>query len=77
MLHVAALCVLFWRKFFLLPMIGLLGVLAKESFVPMSASGTVAWAIYEFRHRTWKPSATIWSVVMVLTGGKYRCSFPA
>jgi len=61
-------CVLFWRKFYLLPIIAFLGALAKESFVPMSATATLAWAIYEYRHRTWKASATIWSVIMVLTG---------
>ena len=61
-------CALFRRKFFLLPIVGLLGALAKESFVPMSAIATLAWAIYEFRRRAWKPSAIVWSVIMVLIG---------
>jgi hypothetical protein len=61
-------CALLQRKFFLLPIIGLLGALAKESFVPISATATLGWAIYEFRRGTWKLSATIWSVFMVLTG---------
>jgi hypothetical protein len=59
---------LFWRKFFLLPIVGLLGALAKESFVPMCTIATLGFAIYEFRRRAWKPSATIWSVIMVLIG---------
>lgn len=60
--------VLFRRKFFLLPIIGFLGALAKESFVPMCATATAGWAISEYRNGRWKLNQTIWSIVMVLIG---------
>jgi hypothetical protein len=60
--------VLFRRKFFLLPIIGFLGALAKESFVPMCAAATAGWAVSEYRNGRWKQSQTIWSIMMVLIG---------
>jgi hypothetical protein len=59
---------LFERKFFLLPVVGLLGALAKESFVPMSFLATVGWAIFESRHGRWKLPQTLWALGMVLVG---------
>jgi hypothetical protein len=59
---------LFRRKFFLLPILGVLGALAKESFVPMCAVSTAAWAISESRRGRWKKNQTIWSIAMVLIG---------
>jgi hypothetical protein len=49
-----------------LPLVGLLGALAKESFVPMSAMATAGWAIHEWRMARWRLSDTIWSAAMVL-----------
>ena len=60
--------VLFRKKFFLLPIIGLLGALAKESFVPMCAVATAGWAIYDYRKGRWKGNQTVWSIIMVLIG---------
>jgi hypothetical protein len=59
---------LFRRKFFLLPIIGFLGALAKESFVPMCAAATAGWAICDYRNRKWKGQQTFWSIMMVLIG---------
>jgi hypothetical protein len=60
--------VLFRRKFFLLPIIGFLGALAKESFIPTCAAATAGWAIYDYRSQRWKASQTAWSVAMVVIG---------
>jgi hypothetical protein len=63
---VALFFVLFRRKFFFLPIIGLLGGLAKESFVPMCASATMGWALSDYRSGRWKRSHTIWSIMTIL-----------
>ncbi len=64
--------VLYWSlfagKFFLLPIVGLLGVLAKETFIPMAAFAIVAWAAVELRHGRWNLNKTIWSLGMIVVG---------
>lgn len=64
--------VLFWtlfeRKFFLLPVVGLVGALAKESFVPMCFLATLGWAVLEYRDGRWKLPQTLWSLGMILVG---------
>ena len=63
---------LFWAVFehrlFLLPMVGLLGALAKESFVPLAALGITFWGIAEYRTGRWKLSHTFWAASMILIG---------
>jgi hypothetical protein len=63
---------LFWlldrRSFALLPIVGILGALAKESFVPMCAIALAGWAFQERGSGRWKLRETIWAVAMVLAG---------
>ncbi len=59
---------LFQRKFYLLPIIGFLGALAKESFVPMCAAAAAGWALCDYRRGRWKQNQTIWAIAMVLMG---------
>ncbi len=59
---------LFERKFFLLPVVGVLGALAKETFIPMAAIATAGWAIVEFRHGHWKTAETLFALGMIAVG---------
>jgi hypothetical protein len=43
------------RRFWLLPLWGILGALAKESFVPFAAVFTVAWWLTSRRREHWRP----------------------
>ena len=52
-LMLALYWLLFARKLFLLPVVGLLGALAKETFIPMAAIATLGWAAVEFRQQRW------------------------
>ncbi len=60
--------VLFRRKFYLLPIIGVLGGLAKESVIPMCTLIAAGWLLFEYREgrRVWKPAA--WSATMIVIG---------
>ena len=71
---------LYWlllaRKLFLLPVVGVIGALAKETFIPMATIATVGWALIEFRQQRWKPRSTAawifswapWLLVMIVVG---------
>ena len=59
---------LFEGKFFLLPIVGLLGALSKETFIPMAAIAVLGWAIVEFRNGRWKRNQTLWSFGMIVVG---------
>jgi hypothetical protein len=47
------------RRLWLLPLWGLLGALAKESFVPFSMIFTVTWWFVSGRRQRWKPLETL------------------
>jgi hypothetical protein len=55
---------LFYRRHFLLPAIGVVGALAKESFVPFSIVMTSAWWLASGERRSKR--ALTWTVVMVV-----------
>ena len=59
---------LFARKFFLLPVVGLVGALAKETFIPMATIATLGWIFIEFREQRWRPSQGVWLLAMVGAG---------
>lgn len=67
-LMLALFWLLFEGKFFLLPAVGLIGALAKETFVPMAAVATLGWAAVEFRHGRWTRNKTFWSLGMIVVG---------
>ena len=67
-LMLALFGMLFYRKLFLLPIVGLVGALAKETFVPMAAAATLGWAMAEWSRGRWKLPQTLWSLGMVLVG---------
>jgi len=58
--------VLFEENFFLLPLVGLVGALAKESFVPMSVVAVLGWLLADFRHCTLK--RILWWLGMTVIG---------
>ena len=59
---------LFARKFFLLPVLGLVGALAKETFIPMATIATLGWIVAEFREQRWRPSQAAWLLAMIVVG---------
>jgi hypothetical protein len=59
---------LFARKFFLLPVVGVLGALAKETFIPMATLATLGWAAVEFRQKRWSAAHGFWLVAMLVVG---------
>jgi hypothetical protein len=67
-LMLALYWILFARKLFLLPVVGVLGALAKETFIPMAAIATLGWAVVEFRQKRWRPSHGPWLLAMVVVG---------
>ena len=67
-LMLALFWLLFEGKFFLLPVVGLLGALAKETFIPMAAFATLGWAVVELRHGRWTRNKTFWSLGMMVVG---------
>ena len=75
-LMLALYWLLFARKLFLLPVVGVIGALAKETFIPMAAIATVGWAVVEFRRKRWEPrsvrigllSWAPWLFVMIAVG---------
>jgi hypothetical protein len=67
-LMLALFGVLFSRRFYLLPIVGVVGALAKETFVPMAAAAALGWAIAEWRRGRWKLPETWWVSGMVFVG---------
>lgn len=59
---------LFARKYFLLPVVGLVGALAKETFIPMAAVATLGWVVVEFRHGRSRPIQMLWLLGMIVVG---------
>ena len=57
---------LYWlllaRKLFLLPVVGIIGALAKETFIPMATIATVGWAVIELRQKRREPRSAHVSV---------------
>jgi hypothetical protein len=66
------LIVLAWtlltERWWLLPLWGVLGALAKETFIPLSAVFAVAWWLTDFRRRPLKLSRLVWLGIMVAVG---------
>lgn len=67
-LIIAAFWVLFERKYFLLPIVGILGALSKETFIPICAIVILGWAFSQLRTGTWNWRATAWSACAILVG---------
>lgn len=67
-LMIALYWLLIERKFFLLPAAGVLGALAKETFIPMAAIATLCWAAVEFRQGRWKSRETLLALGMIAVG---------
>jgi len=59
---------LFARKLILLPVVGLLGALAKETFIPLATIATAGWAAIEFRRNRWHPALALWPAAMIVVG---------
>ena len=67
---------LYWlllaRKLFLLPVVGLIGALAKETFIPMATIATVGWAVIELGHKRFEPRPSLrwilWLLAMIAVG---------
>lgn len=64
--------VLIWamlsRRWWLLPILGVLGALAKETFVPLSGVFALAWWLATARHDTFRLRRGIWIVAMGISG---------
>jgi hypothetical protein len=60
--------VLFTRKFFLLPIVGLIGALAKETFIPLATIATLGWAAAELWRRRPSPRLGLWLLAMIVVG---------
>jgi len=67
-LMLALYWVLFARKLFLLPVVGLVGALAKETFIPMATIATVGWAAMKFHRGHWKARQVLWLLLMIGVG---------
>ena len=75
-LMLALYWLLFARKPFLLPIVGVIGALAKETFIPMATIATVGWAVIESRQKRWEPRSALvwvlswvpWLLVMIAVG---------
>jgi hypothetical protein len=59
---------LFARKLFLLPVVGLIGALAKETFIPMATIATLGWLAIEFREKRFRRSQGAWLLAMIGLG---------
>jgi hypothetical protein len=59
---------LFTRKFYLLPIVGLVGALAKETFIPLATIATLGWAAVEYHRKRLNPSMGLWLAVMIVVG---------
>jgi hypothetical protein len=59
---------LFRRKLYLLPIIGVLGGLAKESVVPLCTLVAVGWLLCEYRAGRRVGRAAAWSAAMIVVG---------
>lgn len=66
------LIVLAWtllsERWWLLPLWGILGALAKETFVPLSAVFAIAWWLTDLRRETLRLSRLVWVGIMVAMG---------
>ena len=55
---------LYWallaRKLHLLPVVGLVGALAKETFIPMATIASLGWAAVQFREQRWRAALRAW-----------------
>lgn len=58
---------LFARKWWVLPVLGVLGALAKETFVPLAAVFGLVWSTVEGRRRGFRSSALAWTIAMGAT----------
>lgn len=67
-LMLALYWLLFARKFFLLPLVGVLGALSKETFIPIATIATLGWAAVELRHQRWVASLGLWLLAMIVVG---------
>ena len=67
-LMLALYWVLFARKLVLLPVVGVLGALAKETFIPLATIATIGWAAVEHWRGRWNPALALWLAVMIVVG---------
>jgi hypothetical protein len=65
-LLLAVTATLFSKRWWLLPVWGLLGTLAKETFVPLAAVLTLAWWLLESRERARRSSRTLPIIAMLV-----------
>ena len=56
------------QRYRLLPLVGIMGALTKESSVPLSAMAAVGWLFMERHNPRWRKSGTIWIATMVVVG---------
>ena len=63
---------LYWallaRKLHLLPVVGLVGALAKETFIPMATIASLGWAAVQFRQQRWRAAQGLWLLAMIVVG---------
>lgn len=67
-LMLAVTWAMFSGRWLLLPILGVLGALAKETFVPLSSVFAIVWWLTTTRHGVFRPRRVVWVVTMGITG---------